>query len=72
MKRKLQTGALALVALSLALTGCAEAGEDPATSGDGPIELKLWTHSAGNPAELAVYEQIIEDFNASQSDYVVV
>ncbi|MFP5336201.1 MAG: extracellular solute-binding protein [Actinomycetes bacterium] len=32
----------------------------------------MWTHSAGNPAELEVYEQIIADFNASQDDYEVV
>ena len=32
----------------------------------------MWTHSAGNPAELEVYEQIISDFNASQDEYEVV
>lgn len=32
----------------------------------------MWTHSAGNAAELAVYEKIITDFNASQDEYEVV
>jgi len=32
----------------------------------------MWTHSAGNPAELEVYNQIISDFNASQDQYEVV
>ena len=31
----------------------------------------MWTHSAGNPRELAVYDQIIADFNASQDEYEV-
>ena len=32
----------------------------------------MWTHSAGNPAELEVYTKIIDDFNASQDQYTVV
>ncbi len=32
----------------------------------------MWTHSAGNEAELEVYEQIISDFNESQDRYEVV
>ncbi|MFE9751176.1 ABC transporter substrate-binding protein [Saccharothrix saharensis] len=32
----------------------------------------MWTHSAGNPGEIAVYEQLISDFNASQTRYEVV
>ncbi|MBB4945510.1 multiple sugar transport system substrate-binding protein [Kitasatospora gansuensis] len=32
----------------------------------------MWTHSAGNPGELAVYKKIIDDFNASQPKYRVV
>ena len=32
----------------------------------------MWTHSAGNPAELEVYSKIIDDFNASQDKYTVV
>jgi multiple sugar transport system substrate-binding protein len=33
--------------------------------------LSLWYHGAGNPEERAVILQVIDDFNASQSDYVV-
>ena len=62
----------ASAASALALTGCGQAGQGDGGSGDGRPELTMWTHSAGNPAELAVYEQIIDDFNASQDEYKVV
>jgi ABC-type glycerol-3-phosphate transport system substrate-binding protein len=35
------------------------------------VVLSLWYHGAGNPEERAVILQIIEDFNASQDEYVV-
>ena len=35
-------------------------------------ELKLWSHAAGNEEEYTVLTQIIDDFNASQSDWKVV
>ncbi|MCY4020308.1 MAG: extracellular solute-binding protein [Chloroflexi bacterium] len=35
-------------------------------------ELSLWYHGAGNPEERAVLLSVIEDFNASQSDWSVV
>lgn len=56
----------------LALTGCGQAGQGNTTGEDGRTQLTMWTHSAGNAAELEVYEQIISDFNASQDDYEVV
>ncbi|MBN2470915.1 MAG: extracellular solute-binding protein [Anaerolineae bacterium] len=37
----------------------------------GPETISLWYHGAGNEVERAVLLGIIEDFNASQSDYVV-
>ena len=49
---------------ALALTGCGQAGQETTTV-DGKTELSMWTHSAGNPAELAVYEQIIEAVHAN-------
>ena len=56
----------------LALTGCGQAGTGDSKTEDGKTKLTMWTHSAGNPAELAVYQQIISDFNASQDQYEVV
>ncbi|MDR0959492.1 MAG: extracellular solute-binding protein [Propionibacteriaceae bacterium] len=57
----------------LALSGCARAGETTTEASDGaPTEILMWTHSAGNDGELTVYDQIIEDFNASQDQYTVV
>lgn len=55
-----------LVASTLGACGVAdiEAGVE-----DG--ELVLWTHNAGNPAELAVVEQIVADYNASQDGRTV-
>ncbi len=47
-----------------------EAMEEPAAAGEG-TELSLWYHGAGNDEERAVILQIIEDFNASQDEYVV-
>jgi len=38
----------------------------------GPTELSLWYHGAGNDNERGVLVQIIDDFNASQSEYEVV
>ena len=35
-------------------------------------ELSMWYHGAGNEAESAALQLIIDDFNASQSDYSVV
>lgn len=40
-------------------------------SSPSPVTLSLWYHGAGNPEERAVILQIIDDFNASQGDYVV-
>jgi multiple sugar transport system substrate-binding protein len=57
---------------AIALTGCGQAGQGDATTADGRTELTMWTHSAGNPAELEVYERIISDFNESQDQYEVV
>ncbi|WP_037274594.1 extracellular solute-binding protein [Kibdelosporangium aridum] len=55
----------------LALGGCARAGQDSSSPGS-PGEITMWTHSAGNPGELAVYQQIISEFNASQTQYKIV
>ena len=72
MKRKSLTAMVAASAVAaLLLTGCGQAGQGT-TNADGKIELTMWTHSAGNPGELKVYEQIIKDYNSSQDKYEVV
>ncbi|MBE6483735.1 MAG: extracellular solute-binding protein [Actinomycetaceae bacterium] len=68
-KRPVALASLALVP-ALALVGCSSQGGR--SSGDGPLEITLWTHSAGNEGEMEVVTQIIDDFNASQDDYKVV
>jgi multiple sugar transport system substrate-binding protein len=51
--------------------GALLAGCGSASSGAASGELELWTHNAGNAEELAVVNQIVEDFNASQDTYTV-
>lgn len=74
-RRSLQAIVVASTLAMATLTACARAGEDPSsgpTSADGKSTIQMWTHSAGNPAEIEVYDQIIADFNASQDKYTVV
>lgn len=73
MKRAGRTlAALALIS-AVSLSACGRAGEGgDTTTADGATQVTLWTHSAGNEAELEVYNQIMADFNASQDDYEVV
>ena len=56
----------ATAALLLSACGTASSG-----SGGSAGELTLWTHNAGNPAELGVIKQIVADYNASQSKHKV-
>ncbi|MDX1520814.1 MAG: extracellular solute-binding protein [Anaerolineae bacterium] len=44
--------------------------EEAAPAGDA-ITLSMWYHGAGNDVERDILLQIIDDFNASQSEYVV-
>jgi multiple sugar transport system substrate-binding protein len=57
---------LAIVAAAL-LTACQAAS----ATENGRTVLSMWTHSAGNPAELEVLDQIIADYNGSQDEYVI-
>ncbi|WP_341359973.1 extracellular solute-binding protein [Georgenia sp. M64] len=77
MRRKSFTAMVATTAaLGIVLTACGRAGESDGGGGGGgdgeTTELTMWTHSAGNPAELEVYEKIVADFNDSQDEYEVV
>lgn len=68
-----KTRHLAVASLSIAsiaaLAACGGGGGGG--GGEGGGTLTLWTHNGGNEAELAVNEQIVADFNASQDDYTV-
>lgn len=74
-RRSLQAIVAASTIAMISLSACARAGESNATSDTsetGDVTIQMWTHSAGNPAEIAVYDKIIADFNASQDKYKVV
>lgn len=72
MFRRRCTLAVALTMIApLALSACSSQDRD-GWSGQGPVPISLWTHSAGNEGEITVIKQIIDDFNASQDDYEVV
>ena len=57
---------LLLLAVMLAAFGGVAGAQDE------PVELSLWYHGAGNEVEREILVGIIEDFNASQSEYKVV
>jgi multiple sugar transport system substrate-binding protein len=65
MKLAAATGGAALAGPALA--ACTSGSRSGSSNG----ELLLWTHSAGNPNELAVLDRIIETFNADHDDYSV-
>ncbi|WP_257003667.1 extracellular solute-binding protein [Streptomyces sp. SA15] len=58
------------MAATALVAGCAS-GSGGNTSGASGDTLTLWTHNAGNSAELDVVKEIIKDFNGSQSKYKV-
>ena len=58
---------LAATAGALLLAGCGKAETGDGRGGT----LTLWTHNAGNKAELGVVQQIVKDYNASQTKYKV-
>lgn len=62
--------AASLATLAVAATTACSAGDagDPAGS---TTTIDLWTHAGGNEAELEVINTIVEDFNASQDEFVV-
>ncbi|HWU46127.1 MAG TPA: extracellular solute-binding protein [Humibacter sp.] len=62
MKRLVAASLTAAVAA--ALVGCSASGSG--TDGKNG-EITLWTHNAGNKAELAAVTKIVNDYNASQS-----
>ncbi|MGW5240643.1 ABC transporter substrate-binding protein [Monashia sp. NPDC004114] len=67
--KRLAVGLLA-PALALSMAACTKGGSGGSTGGAGG-ELTMWTHNAGNKAELAAITQIVNDYNASQKKYKV-
>ena len=57
--------------LSTALAACSSSEGSGASTENGVTTLELWTHNGGNVDELAINQQVVDDFNASQSDYKV-
>jgi multiple sugar transport system substrate-binding protein len=65
---RLAVGLLA-AALPLSMAACTKGSS--ASAGGAGGELTMWTHNAGNKAELAAIEKIVSDYNASQTTYKV-
>lgn len=71
LRKKLAILALAATVAATA-AGCGKGGtKTEATSANGPIELQMWTHNAGNKGELGAITTIVNDYNASQTKYKV-
>lgn len=68
--RRLAVASVALAAATALVAGCAT-GSGGSASGASGNTLTLWTHNAGNSAELDVVKKIIKEFNGSQSKYKV-
>ncbi|MEU1303671.1 extracellular solute-binding protein [Streptomyces shenzhenensis] len=68
--RRLAFASVAALAATALVAGCAS-GDGGSTSGASGNTLTLWTHNAGNSAELDVVKKIIKDFNGSQDTYEV-
>ena len=66
--KRLAAASLA-VAMAVTMVSCAK-GNSSSGSGGGNT-LTLWTHNAGNAAELASINAIVADYNKSQKNYQV-
>ena len=58
--------------LGMTLSAALVASVSWASMAAAQTELSMWYHGAGNEAESAALNMIIDDFNASQSDFTVV
>ncbi len=66
--KRVAVGLLA-AALPLSMAACTKGASS--SSGGAGGELTMWTHNAGNKAELAAITAIVNDYNASQKKYKV-
>lgn len=76
LRRSIVRAGTALVSLALVVSaaGCAKGGSTTSSSGggeSGPVTVSLWTHNAGNQNELGAVQQIVDDYNGSQTRYKV-
>src|SRR6476646_8938328 len=63
--------AVGMLAAALPLSMAAGTLEANSSTGSAGGELTMWTHNAGNKAELAAITAIVNDYNASQKKYKV-
>ena len=68
MRRTIWRTAIAIAAVGImgGMTACSSGGGGAGNDGRNG-QMTLWTHNAGNKAELAAIEQIVDDYNKSQS-----
>lgn len=75
LKRTARLVATTFVAASLTLSvaACSKGGatSTQAATPGGTQTLTLWTHNAGNKGELGAIQQVVDDYNASQTAYKV-
>jgi multiple sugar transport system substrate-binding protein len=71
-RRAPRTSLAVLSAVVLSLAACGTVDDSAGGGSTGGGDVTLWTHNAGNPEELAVVNQIVKDYNASQSKFKVV
>jgi multiple sugar transport system substrate-binding protein len=72
MKKHLLAVIGLLIIASLVLAACTPSG--PTTGGDGPVKVR-WFVGLGtgtDPAQVAIQEEVVKDFNASQTDIELV
>src|SRR6476469_3209939 len=63
--------AVGMLAAALPLSMAAGTMNASSSTGSAGGELTMWTHNAGNKAELAAITAIVNDYNASQKKYKV-
>jgi multiple sugar transport system substrate-binding protein len=68
---KLVVATLVAATLPFTLAACSKGGTSSSATSGGTQTLSLWTHSAGNKDELAAVQQIITDYNGSQTKFKV-
>ena len=71
LKRLTAVSLAAALAFTLAACGKGGSTSSDSTNSNGAATLKLWTHNAGNEKELAAINQIVSDYNGSQTKYQV-